>query len=93
MRPDNPALQLATAQSGRKEAAERVKGVFRGHPEPWQRASPSALPLLTVIIPAEPALWVFLTGTPIPDRVIQTAMMVECTSMSAYRLMDQNMDK
>ena len=49
--------------------------------------------LCTVIIPAEPALWVFLTGTPIPDRVIQAAMMVECTSMSAYRLMDQNMDK
>jgi hypothetical protein len=44
MRPDNASPQLAAAQSGRKEAAKKEKGVFRGHPEPRQRALPSALP-------------------------------------------------
>jgi hypothetical protein len=44
MRPVNAAAQLAAAQSGRKEAAKKEKGVFRGHPEPRQRATPSALP-------------------------------------------------
>ena len=50
------------------------------------------LQLHTAIIPAEPDLWVFLTDTPIPDRVIQAAMMVEYTLMSACRSKDQNID-
>ena len=49
--------------------------------------------LRTVIIPAEPALQVVLVDTPILDRAIQAALMVEYTSMSAYRLMDQDIGK
>jgi hypothetical protein len=44
MRLDNDATHLADAQSRRKETAKGEKGVFRGHPEPRQRATPSALP-------------------------------------------------
>jgi len=44
MRLDNDATHLADAQSRRKETAQKEKGVFRGHPEPRQRAVPSALP-------------------------------------------------
>ena len=74
-------------------AVERVKGVFRGHPEPRQRTSSSALLLHTVIIPAEFDLRVYALDTPIPDRVMQAAMMVEYTSMSAYGLMDRDTGK
>jgi hypothetical protein len=45
IRPINVALAPTSGQIGRKEAAEEVKRDVRGHPEPWQRALPSALPI------------------------------------------------
>ncbi len=37
--------------------AQKEKGVFRGHPEPRQRASPSALPKLSGREPFYVILW------------------------------------
>ena len=46
-----------------------------------------------VIILAGLALLVYVLGTLIPGRVMPAAMMVECISMYAYRVMDQNTGK
>lgn len=45
------------------------------------------------IILEEIALLVYVLGIPIPGRVMWAAMVVECTSKSAYRLMDQDTAK
>ena len=43
MRPVNVAYAPTCGQTGRKEAAEKLKEIFRGHPEPRQRTQSSAL--------------------------------------------------
>ena len=69
--------------------------VGRGHPEP--NPGKGLCPLhsysCVAIILTGPGLLGYGMGILIRGRVVLAAMLVECTSMSAYRLQDQNTGK
>jgi hypothetical protein len=74
-------------------AAVKVKG-FLGTPQtPAEDAVLCTPASFITIILAGHGLLVYVLGILIPGRVVRAAMVVESTSMSAYRLMDQDTGK